>query len=104
MSEVRTIDPRRTLAALLDHRGRQPLVYATVMPWHSDGGDEPSDPPRANWAEHPRVIPEQVEEWCTLAARYPEASLLVAGDWNTDLTVGTGLTGYPYGLKEQTPS
>lgn len=37
-----------------------------------------------------------------MVARYPDASLLVAGDWNTDLTVGTGLTRYRYGLKEQT--
>jgi len=99
---IDTLDPLRTIAALLDHQGRQLLVYATVMPWHSDGGDEPSDPPRANWSEHRRVVPEQVKEWRTLAARYPDASLIVAGDWNTDLTVGSGLTRYPYGLKEQT--
>jgi len=99
---IDTLDPLRTVAALLDHQGRQLLVYATVMPWHSDGGDAPADPPRANWSEHRRVVPEQVKEWRTLAARYPDASLLVAGDWNTDLTVGTGLTRYPYGLKEQT--
>ena len=99
---IDTVDPLRTVAALLDHRGHQLLVYATVMPWHSDGGDEPQDPPRANWSEHRRVNPEQVQEWRILAARYTDASLVVAGDWNTDLTVGTGLTRYPYGLKEQT--
>ena len=99
---IETIDPLRTVAALLNHQGHQLLIYATVMPWHSDGGDEPSDPPRAHWSEHRRVVPEQIKEWGTLAARYPDASLLVAGDWNTDLTVGTGLTPYPYGLKEQT--
>lgn len=99
---IDTLDPFRTVAALLIHQGRQLLIYATVMPWHSDGGDEPSDLPRANWSEHRRVIPEQVKEWGTLAARYPDASLIVAGDWNTDLTVGTGVTRYPYGLKEQT--
>ena len=46
---IATIDPMRTVAALLDQQGHQLLVYATVMPSHSDGGDEPSDPPRANW-------------------------------------------------------
>lgn len=99
---IATTDPRRTVAALLDHRGRQLLVYGTVMPWHSDGGDEPSEPPRANWSEHRRVVPEQVQEWRALVAHNPEASLVVAGDWNTDLTVGTGLTQYPYGPKDQT--
>lgn len=99
---IDTLDPLRTVAALLDHQGRQLLIYATVMPWRTDGGDEPSDPPRANWSEHRRVIPDQIKEWGELAARYPDASLIVAGDWNTDLTVGTGLTRYPYGLKEQT--
>lgn len=72
------------------------------MPWHTDGGDEPSEPPRANWSEHRRVVPQQVQEWSTLAARNPEASLVVAGDWNTDLTVGAGLTQYPYGTRDST--
>jgi hypothetical protein len=99
---IDTVDPRRTVAALLDHRGRQLLAYATVMPWHSDGGDDPADPPRANWSEHRRVVHQQVQEWHTLAARYPDASLLLLGDWNTDLTVGSGLSSHPYGLAVET--
>jgi endonuclease/exonuclease/phosphatase family metal-dependent hydrolase len=31
------------------------------------------------------VIPEQAEEWAALRAKYPDATLCVAGDYNSDL-------------------
>lgn len=78
--EVR--DPVRTVAALYEGPAGPVVVYGTVLPWHADRG---TDGLARNWTEHHRVIPEQAEEWAALAARYPNATLCVAGDYNTDL-------------------
>jgi endonuclease/exonuclease/phosphatase family metal-dependent hydrolase len=75
-------DPVRTAAALFDGPAGPILVYGTVLPWHADRGAHGR---ARNWTEHHRVIPEQAAEWAELAARYPTATLCVAGDYNTDL-------------------
>jgi exonuclease III len=75
-------DQERTVAALVEGgtAGRV-LVYGTVMPWKDDRQI-------AGWAEHHRVIPLQSAEWRELQETYPDVSLCVAGDWNTDMESG----------------
>lgn len=77
-------DTARTVAALLDSPLGRLLVYGTVMPWGNDSGPEP-DAPARGWAEQDRVLPEQIAEWVLLRARYPDAALVVAGDFNMNL-------------------
>lgn len=89
-------DLKRTTCAILDiGEGRTLAVYGTVMPWHSDQSEHPPASPLPNWSEHHRVLPLQCAEWRTLREKYPDASLCVAGDYNTDM--GTGAR---YGTKQ----
>ncbi len=77
-------DPIRTVAALLDTPLGQVLVYGTVMPWGNDSGPDPKQPARG-WTEQDRVLPEQIADWARLRAEHPDASLVVAGDFNMNL-------------------
>lgn len=89
-------DRKRTVAALLDiGNGKELIVYGTVMPWHSDQGDNPPETKAANWSEHNRIVPLQCAEWAELQRLHPKAQLCVAGDYNTDMG-----TGSRYGTKE----
>jgi hypothetical protein len=88
-------DLKRTTCAIFDiGEGRTLAVYGTVMPWHSDQSEHPPASPLPNWSEHHRVLPIQCAEWRMLREKYPDASLCVAGDYNTDM--GTGAR---YGTK-----
>ena len=82
IQEVTVRDEMRTAAALYEGPAGPILVYGTVLPWHTDHGPEGT---ARNWTEHYRVIPEQAAEWADLAARHPQATLCVAGDYNSDL-------------------
>lgn len=64
------------------------LVYGTVMPWKGDRG-------KFDWSEHRRIVPQQCAEWRVLCEQFPDASLCVAGDFNTDMG-----TGSYYGTRE----
>lgn len=86
--ELDGADTERTVAVMLDAGAARPvIVYGTVMPWKGDRGV-------FNWDEHHRVIQQQAREWSALTARYPEADLVIAGDYNTDMG-----TGRHYGTK-----
>lgn len=80
---VATCDASRTVAAEVAGPTGPLLIYGTVLPWHSDRGQDPE--PAPNWSEHHRLIPEQGGEWRKLAARRPNTPLIVAGDLNTQL-------------------
>lgn len=85
IERLSTIDPRRTVAARLDAGADGELVvYATVLPWNGDTGPDAAHPARG-WEEFRRVVPLQAAEWAALRERYPEATLVVAGDLNQDL-------------------
>lgn len=88
---IPTIDPDRTVAAIVEAPPGPMVVYGTVMPWHSDPGREGT---AKNWTEHYRVIPEQGVEWRRLLERHPGVHLCVAGDLNATV----GYSGY-YGTK-----
>jgi hypothetical protein len=75
-------DPVRTTGAVLASPVGALVVCGTVLPWHTDPG--PCGDVRA-WSEHHRVIPLQGREWARLMTCYPNASLCVAGDFNTNL-------------------
>jgi hypothetical protein len=93
---ITTIDPLRTVALLLSY-GTGLLIYGTVLPWQSDAGDVRAEPPPKSWQEHRRVVEEQAQEWQALRAQFPDTFLAIAGDWNTDLLAGSGLTRRSYG-------
>jgi hypothetical protein len=78
-------DPRRCVAARLDAGDLgEVIVYGTVLPWNGDVGPV-GDIPAKGWDEFRRVVPIQGQEWLSLRARFPEATLVVAGDLNQDL-------------------
>jgi hypothetical protein len=78
-------DPVRTVAALLDTPLGALIVFGTVLPWHSDRGQQPVGKRVPNWSEHYRVIAEQSEEWAQLKRAHPDAAICVAGDLNMNL-------------------
>ncbi|MGD9979365.1 MAG: endonuclease/exonuclease/phosphatase family protein [Hyphomonadaceae bacterium] len=81
-------DARRTMCAVIDTPEVGSLVlYGTVMPWHTDQGDDPPPDILPNWTEHDRVVALQCEEWRGLCKRFP-GSFCVAGDFNTDMGSG----------------
>ena len=78
-----TTDEARTAAALLTTaQGQQWVVYGTVLPWVD-----------SSWRSHPpaqgsafaAALEAQKTDWQRLQLAYPEATLVVAGDFNQDL-------------------
>lgn len=85
VERVPTDDPRRCVAARLDAgKAGELIVYGTVLPWNGDVGPDATQPARG-WEEFHRVVPQQGREWAGLRERYPDATLVVAGDLNQDL-------------------
>lgn len=85
IEQLDTTDPGRCVAARLDGgESGELIVYGTVLPWNGDVGPEPAHPAKG-WEEFPRVVPIQGQEWASLRERFPEATLVVAGDLNQDL-------------------
>lgn len=82
---VAVADADRTAAALIETALGPVAVFGAVLPWHSDRGETPSDPPPRNWQEQNRVTPLQGEAWRALRAAFPQARLCVAGDLNMNL-------------------
>jgi len=71
-------DLERTVVARIELSPSETMfVYGTVMPWKGDRG-------KFDWSEHHRIVPEQCAEWRALRDQCPEATLCVAGDYNTD--------------------
>lgn len=85
IERLTTSDPRRCVAARLDAGDAgEIIVYGTVLPWNGDIGPA-SDSPAKGWEEFRRVVPAQGQEWLSIRERFPEATLIVAGDLNQDL-------------------
>lgn len=79
----------RTACGLIEIPNATPLiVYGTVLPWHSDRGGNSPETKVLPWAEHHRVIPQQVNEWLELRKRFSSIPLCVAGDFNSDMLNG----------------
>lgn len=78
-----TNDEARTAAALLSlTNGQQWIIYGTVLPWlESSWRTYPSSRGQAFAA----ALAAQQDDWQQLRATYPEAVLVVAGDFNQDL-------------------
>lgn len=94
---VPTEDPARSVAIRVASGTSTLLVFGTVLPWHADVGDARAEPTPRLWQEHHRVVAAQTAEWAVLSARYQQDRMVIAGDWNTDLLAGSGVTRYPYG-------
>ncbi len=85
IERLTTSDPQRCVAARLDGGDAgEVIVYGTVLPWNGDAGPD-IDNPAKGWDEFRRVVPDQGREWLALRERFPEATLIVAGDLNQDL-------------------
>lgn len=85
IERLRTSDPRRCVAARLDAGDAgDVIVYGTVLPWNGDFGPI-RECPAKGWEEFQRVVPLQGQEWQSLRMRFPDATLIVAGDLNQDL-------------------
>jgi hypothetical protein len=82
---VKVADPNRCVAAVIDARDREILVFGVVVPWHADVGEPPRHPRPRSWEEQYRVLPALGVEWRQLQATWPNAALCVAGDLNLSL-------------------
>ena len=79
-------DPRRMVAAIFDSPGGAIAVAGIVLPWHSDVGDEPTDPPPGRWCNHGRVLRDELPLLLRgLREQSPGTRCILAGDFNTDL-------------------
>jgi hypothetical protein len=89
-------DHRRMVAAVLDAPGGPVAVAGVVLPWHSDVGDSPADPPPAQWHEHRRVLRDELPLLLrTLRRESGGSRRVVAGDFNSHLALPYPLS-YPY--------
>jgi hypothetical protein len=80
----------RTVATRLRAPHGEVVVFGTVLPWHSDRGDTPSEVPPRNWEEHHRVVSRQGAEWARLRSAHPDADLCAMGGFNTGIAAGYG--------------
>ena len=77
-----TAEPERTAAACIATPDNQKLIcYGTVLPWLSDQRQFPITGAAAFQAS----LAAQSSEWAALRSRFPDAGLLIAGDFNQDL-------------------
>lgn len=83
LTPLATSDAARTAAALLTlSHGQQWVLYGTVLPWLG-----------SSWREYPAsqgqafaaALATQQADWQRLRTTYPQAVLVVAGDFNQDL-------------------
>lgn len=75
-------DGERTVLAQADLGPQGKLIiYGTVLPWKDDRKIP-------GWSEHHRVIEQQSAEWLSLHQTYPGISLCIAGDYNSDMSLG----------------
>jgi endonuclease/exonuclease/phosphatase family metal-dependent hydrolase len=74
-------DPRGAVSAIVDHPTGPIVLYGTVLPWANDRGDDGKAPA---WQTHYAAIEAQGEQWRQLRSLYPQAPMIVAGDFNQD--------------------
>lgn len=74
-------DPRGTASAIVETPDGPVVIYGTVIPYANEvDGEEPA----GMWQSHYRSIQRQGAEWLALRQQYPQAPLVVAGDFNQD--------------------
>jgi endonuclease/exonuclease/phosphatase family metal-dependent hydrolase len=76
IAPLETSNDLYTACALVDCSGRSCLLYGTVLPW-----PETADQDQV----FATALAAQQADWQRLRATYPEAVLIVAGDFNQDL-------------------
>lgn len=54
-------------------------VYGTIIPYHGYKGE---DGKSGLWEEHYKAITKQSQDWKNIISRYPDHSLIIAGDFN----------------------
>ena len=74
-------DPRGAVSAVVSTPDGDLIVYGTVLPWANEKGDDGN---ARMWQVHYEAIDQQGEDWRTLRQQYPDAPLVVAGDFNQD--------------------
>lgn len=85
-------DKRRMVAAIFDAPTGPLAVAGVVLPWHSDRGDEPSDPAPRNWDELRRVLRDELPRlFATMRQEAGDCRCVLAGDFNSVLAQP-----YPY--------
>jgi hypothetical protein len=83
LTPLDTCDQSRTAAALLTlPNGQQWVLYGTVLPWL---GRSWRDYPASQGQASAAAPAAQQADWQRLRATYPQAILVVAGDFNQDL-------------------
>ncbi len=83
LTPLKTSDETRTAAALLTlPNSQQWVLYGTVLPWL---GSDWRSHPAAEGQAFAAALATQQADWQKLRTIYPEAALLIAGDFNQDL-------------------
>lgn len=60
------------------------IVYATILPHHADGESVGAK----KWEWHRRAVDDQLADWSTLRAEFPEHHVIIAGDFNMAMCSG----------------
>jgi len=95
LSQINTFDANRTACALINAPFGQLIIYGTIIPYHMAGvnGSRYEYKGYKAWQYHEEDIIKQSDDWAAIQESHPDATFLVAGDFNQtqdDLPGGYG--------------
>lgn len=81
---IETFDPKRTACALIKAPFGELIIYGTIIPYHMAGvsGIRYEQKGYKAWQFHYEDIGSQSADWEKIRSHYPNAHLLVIGDFN----------------------
>jgi exonuclease III len=85
IDRIEVPDSHRQVAAIFDTPAGRLAVAGVVLPWLSDTGDQPSEPPPKGWEEHRRVAKYQLPKLLENLFAAKNCRHVLAGDFNTVL-------------------
>jgi endonuclease/exonuclease/phosphatase family metal-dependent hydrolase len=77
---IETYDDGTAVCAEIDTPRGPMIVYGTILTYANDTGPNGKS---KKWVEHRKAIADHSEDWTKIAAKFPQHSLCIAGDFNT---------------------
>lgn len=84
LEAIPTFAPKRTACCLVESPFGQLIIYGTIIPYHMAGvrGNRYEQTGYKTWELHEEDIIHQSSDWQRIHTKYPNADLLVIGDFN----------------------
>ena len=81
---IQTFDPKRTACGLVNSPFGELIIYGTIIPYHMAGvsGNRYEQTGYKTWQLHEEDILSQSQDWNRIQLLYPDAALVVLGDFN----------------------